>query len=128
MKKDIDILRESIIEEKYHLYKQELKKCVKNVINDYKRQEKINNEHQKINGKLREKIKELEEADLTTIYLCGVYDERSRWRIKLENNIKELEKKKMDIVTSPVHNSDEKIEMLRKNRIKIEILKELKNI
>lgn len=34
---DIDILRESIVEEKYHLYKREMKKCVKNVINDYKK-------------------------------------------------------------------------------------------
>lgn len=125
MEKDIDVLRESIIEEKYHLYKEDLKKCVKNIINDYQRQLEINQEHQRVNGELQQKIKELENADLTTIYLNGVYDERAKWITKIKNIIKELEERKMDIVTSPVHNSDEKIEILRKNKIEIEILKKL---
>ncbi len=61
MEKDIDVLRESIIEKKYHLYKEDLKKCVKNVIDAYKMQLEINQEHQRENGELRQKIKELED-------------------------------------------------------------------
>lgn len=37
-----------------------LQKAIKNVIADYTRQKQINEEHQKINGELREKVKELE--------------------------------------------------------------------
>lgn len=92
MEKDIDVLRESIIEGKYHLYKEDLKKCVKNVIDDYKRQLEINQEHQKVNGELRQKIKELEDADLTTIYLNGVYDGKDKVNEKLKEKVKELEK------------------------------------
>ena len=38
-----------------------LQKAIKNVLTDYTRQKQINEEHQKINGELREKVKELEE-------------------------------------------------------------------
>lgn len=38
-------------------------KALNNLINDYKRQKQINEEHQKINGELREKVKELEEEN-----------------------------------------------------------------
>lgn len=34
---------------------------IKNIVKDYARQKQINEEHQKINGELREKVKELEE-------------------------------------------------------------------
>ena len=62
MVKDIDILRESIVEEKYHLYKQELKKCVKNVINDYKKLLKENEEllEVKVSASAHNRILELE--------------------------------------------------------------------
>lgn len=36
-------------------------KSLKNIINDYKRQVELNQEHQKVNGELRQKIKELED-------------------------------------------------------------------
>lgn len=37
-----------------------LQKAIKNVLADYTRQKQINEEHQKINGELREKVKELD--------------------------------------------------------------------
>ncbi len=40
-----------------------LQKAIKNVLTDYTRQKQINEEHQKINGKLRERVKELEEEN-----------------------------------------------------------------
>lgn len=40
-----------------------LQKAIKNVLTDYTRQKQINEEHQKINGELREKVKELEEEN-----------------------------------------------------------------
>lgn len=42
MEQNIKILEESIIQEKYHLYKNDLKKCVSNVIKAYKELEKEN--------------------------------------------------------------------------------------
>ena len=38
-----------------------LQKAISNILSDYTRQKQINEEHQKINGGLREKVKELEE-------------------------------------------------------------------
>ena len=43
-------------------------KALEHLLLDYERQKQINEEHQKINGELREKVKELE-IDLTTVYL-----------------------------------------------------------
>lgn len=41
--------------------------CIENILSDYTRQKQINEEHQKINGELREKVKELEENNKTQI-------------------------------------------------------------
>ena len=38
-------------------------KSLKNILSDYTRQKQINEEHQRINGELREKVKELEEEN-----------------------------------------------------------------
>ena len=42
-----------------------LQKAIKNVLTDYTRQKQINEEHQKINGELREKVKELENENIS---------------------------------------------------------------
>lgn len=68
-------------------------KSLRNIINDYKRQVEINQEHQKTNGELQQRIKQLEDADLTTIYLNGVYDERDKWKLKIKGKIEELKSK-----------------------------------
>lgn len=39
------------------------KKALKNLIQDYTRQKQINEEHKKVNGELRKKVKELEEEN-----------------------------------------------------------------
>lgn len=38
-----------------------LQKAISNILSDYTRQKQINEEHKKLNGELREKVKELEE-------------------------------------------------------------------
>ena len=38
---------------------------IKNILKDYARQKQINEEHQKINGELREKVKELENENIS---------------------------------------------------------------
>ena len=43
----------------YALEKKSIK-AIENILQDYTREKQINEEHQKINGKLREKVKELE--------------------------------------------------------------------
>ena len=74
-----------------------LQKAIKNVLADYTRQKEMNEEHQKINGELREKVKELEEknkhlsntSDYETISLeCTNLEEQ----LEIANNrIQELE-------------------------------------
>lgn len=40
-----------------------LQKAISNILSDYTRQKQINEEHKRINGELREKVKELEEEN-----------------------------------------------------------------
>lgn len=53
-----------IIGEKEHdeIYLKDIK-AINSLINNYTRQKQINEEHKKINGELREKVKELEEEN-----------------------------------------------------------------
>ena len=44
---------------------------------------------------------------------------------KVKDKIEEIKERKMDIVMSLVHNRDEKIEILKKDKIRIQILQEL---
>lgn len=68
---DIKEIRESI-EEAYRCYDYDLDynpfskgiaEMMDNILSDYTRQKQINEEHQKINGELREQVKELEEEN-----------------------------------------------------------------
>ena len=44
---------------------------------------------------------------------------------KVKDKIEEIKERKMDIVTSPIHNREEKIEILKKDKIRIQVLQEL---
>lgn len=44
---------------------------------------------------------------------------------KVKDKIEEIKERKMDIVTSPIYNRDEKIEILKKDKIRIQVLQEL---
>jgi len=46
---------------------------------------------------------------------------------EIEEKIEEIKRRKMDIVTSPIHNTDEKLEILEKDKIRKEVLQELLN-
>lgn len=70
----------------------ELASMIENLIQRNKNLEQIEKEHKKENGRLRDKIKELEEIDLTTVYMDGIYDERNKWKIKVKEKIEELNK------------------------------------
>lgn len=41
----------------------EIQNDIKNILSDYTRQKQINEEHKKLNGELRERVKELEEEN-----------------------------------------------------------------
>lgn len=62
------------------------KEALVGLVKMYKDLKEIEEAHRKENGKLQEKIKELD-LDLTSVYLDGIYDERAKW-IKKEENIK----------------------------------------
>lgn len=59
IEEDIKILENLIVTlPNFHLGGSE---SIRNILQDYKRQKQINEEHKRINGELREKVKELEE-------------------------------------------------------------------
>ena len=65
---------------------------IKNILQDYTRQKQINEEHQKVNGELREKVKELEE-DLYSAN-CIIADLTDSIPIqKIQDKIEELDRK-----------------------------------
>lgn len=59
IEEDIRILQEKDC--MWHYPETRIEEAIENIIADYTRQKQINEEHQKINGGLREKVKELEE-------------------------------------------------------------------
>lgn len=60
--------------------------------------EQIEKEHQKQNGELQKKIKELENADLTTVYMNGFYDGEKKWKDKIKEKIKEFREVRDEIL------------------------------
>lgn len=65
--------------------------AIEHILQDYTRQKQINEEHQEINGELREKVKELE-IDLTTVYIKGVEDGKDKYEQKIKDEIEVLRK------------------------------------
>lgn len=96
---------------------------IDNLLQDYTRQKQINEEHRKINGELREKVKELE-IDLTTVYMKGVEDGKDKYKQKIKDKIEELKD------TLKHYDEYSKLNLLERVNIdlidsKIEILQEL---
>ena len=101
-----------------------LQKAIKNVLTDYTRQKQINEEHQKINGELREKVKELEEENKE---LMSEYHNRIQEKIDLEQDFKILEQKIIDKIKDNNQMLDETNDGDIRKRLYIEneILQEL---
>lgn len=96
---------------------------IERILQDYKRQKQINEEHRKVNGELREKVKELE-IDLTTVYLKGFEDGKDKYKQKIKDEIEELKD------TLKHYDEYSKLNLLERVNIdlidsKIEILEEL---
>ena len=104
-----------------------LQKAIKNVLTDYTRQKQINEEHQKINGELREKVKELDTKNdelLKDLYSanCIIADlTDSIPKQKIKEKIEELKNEKEQLridknVTwdSQIYKLDLKIQVLQK--------------
>ena len=73
----------------------EIPKAIEHLLQDYTRQKQINEEHQKINGELREKVKELEEQveyDKTHIYTPMTIQLNFIPKQKIKDKIEEIEK------------------------------------
>lgn len=95
IEEDIKILQEKDC--MWHYPETRIEEAIENIIADYTRQKQINEEHRKLNGELRERVKELEEknkhlsntSDYETISLeCTNLEEQ----LEIANDrIKELE-------------------------------------
>ena len=79
--------------------------AIEHLINDYTRQKQINEEHQKINGELREKVKELEEQveyDKTHIYTPLTIQLNFIPKQKIKDIVDECIPKKANIITGEI--------------------------
>ena len=87
---------------------EELRNALMNILSDYKRVLKEN--------------EELKEGNVT---LSDLYFDECIPKQIVKDKIEEIKERKMDIVTSPIHNRDEKIEILKKDKIRIQVLREI---
>ena len=87
IEEDIRILQEKDC--MWHYPETRIEEAIENIIADYTRQKEINEEHQKINGELRERIQELENKlqDINTYILINGIDEplRTATQIQVKN-------------------------------------------
>lgn len=68
---------------------------IERLLQDYTRQKQINEEHQKINGELREKVKELEkENHIQRKIIMSAYDRGWILKRKIKDKIEELKEDK----------------------------------
>lgn len=89
----------------YDLYKTDIDTLI-TIQNLIKKQQELNEVHQKINGELRIKVKELENADLTVVYLDGVYDGKNKYKNKIKEKIEEVKNSKENYTFSQVTSED----------------------
>ena len=92
------------------------KDAIEHILQDYERQKQINEEHRKINGELREKIKELE-IDLTTVYLKGIEDGKDKYKQKIKNKKEEFSDKARRIAGTYQYADSEDDLIEKKNKV-----------
>ena len=110
---------------------------IKNILQDYTRQKQINEEHKKINGELREKVKELDTKNdelLKDLYsanciISDLIDSIPKQKIK--DKIEELDRKEQELQNSITEEEREEYEdanisfLLCDIEIRREVLQEL---
>ena len=111
--------------------------AIEEILQDYTRQKQINEEHQKINGELREKVKELDTKNdelLKDLYSanCILSDLTDSIPIqKIQDKLEELDKQEQELQNSITEEEREKYEdanisyLLCDIEIRREVLKEL---
>ena len=115
IEKDIKILQEKDC--MWHYPETRIEEAIENVLADYTRQKQINEEHQKENGLLREKVKELDTKNdelLKDLYSanCIISDlTDSIPKQKIKDKIEELENIKVQLPVQ--HLKDAQIKVLQ---------------
>lgn len=89
---------------------------IERILQDYKRQKQINEEHRKVNGELREKVKELE-IDLTIVYLNGFEDGKNKYKQKIKNKKEEFSDKARRIAGTYQYADSEDDLIEKKNKV-----------
>ena len=121
----------------------EIQNDIKNILSDYTRQKQINEEHQKINGELREKVKELEKniekisesssnneelikkinsGETFTVKQLGFIKKNFIPKQKVKDKIEEL---KIQGNYKTLDNPEGRIHFLKESDYKIEVCEEL---
>ena len=115
IEEDIRILQEKDC--MWHYPETRIEEAIENIIADYTRQKEINEEHQKINGELRKKVKELDTKNdelLKDLYSanCIISDlTDSIPKQKIKDKIEELENIKVQLPVQ--HLKDAQIKVLQ---------------
>ena len=89
---------------------------IERILQDYKRQKQINEEHRKVNGELREKVKELA-IDLTIVYLNGFEDGKNKYKQKIKNKKEEFSDKARRIAGTYQYADSEDDLIEKKNKV-----------
>ena len=89
---------------------------IERILQDYKRQKQINEEHRKVNGELREKVRELE-IDLTTVYIKGVEDGKDKYKQKIKDKKEEFSDKARRIAGTYQYADSEDDLIEKKNKV-----------
>lgn len=117
VEEDITLIEKSLCDKdtiiQYHYWVgTDFLNAVERIVADYKRVLKENESLQKTYDDCYCKYKHYKQFESISVQ-------------KIKDKIEELKERKMDIVTSPIHNADEKIEILKKDKIRIQVLQEL---
>ena len=106
-------------------------KSLKNILADYTRQKQINEEHQKINGELKERIKELEEANKifalegSKVRLSLYIKENYIPKQKIKEKIEEVKQIRRELGFKTYLKREHMLNEDREIVIKIQVLQEL---
>ena len=104
--------------------------AIEHLLSDYTRQKQINEEHQKTNGELREKVRKLEKENstlknFTSDLLNEDITETFIRKDKIKNKIEELKRQRRELGFKTYIKREDMIKDDKKNVCKIKVLEEL---
>lgn len=129
IEEDMKILKESIIEEKYHIYNKDLKIIIEHILSDYKRVLKENERLQKENEELREDRDKFKKALGKRITYCNelekdLFENCSNYVIPIQTIKDKIEKYKKMLLSCNRFSDVDRIKAINERILELEELLE----